>query len=320
MLARAVETEHMADPMFERIRKLDPTQFENLAYETLHALGMRNLTWRTPGADGGRDIEGFTTARDLAGFEQTMKWFVECKHYKSSIDWPTVWAKLAYAEVHSADVLLMVTTSNPSPKCESEINTWNQSRKRPTIRFWRGYELANVIRGIPAVGAIFGLIESEAEAEASLLPLATLLSKLCQNAYTRTYFAPEDTLAVEAAAAVSELFASRLAQLREYRKPVKGQRADQGAGYDWLNVTGNVTTWDELSLRAVLAFLRNFFHAESAQLAVDGREATLEFANCRFKSPVGEAIPSLVVVSSWARIEVAPQGEQICRLKEMPYV
>jgi hypothetical protein len=280
---------------------------------------MRNLTWRTPGPDGGRDIEGVTTVRDLAGFEQSATWFVECKHYSSSIDWPTVWAKLAYAQSHDADVLLMVTTNNPSPNCETEINSWNKARKSPAIRFWRGYELANVIRGVPSVGAVFGLIEGEAEAEASLLPLAAVLSKLCENAYTRTYFSPQDTLPIEAAAAISELFVARLGQLREYHKPVPSLRVEQGLGYEWLTITGHVTTWDELSLRAMVAFLRNFFHANSATLAVEKDYAFLKFDDVRFSPPEDAEVPGLDVVSRWARIEVSREEGHVCRLKELPY-
>jgi len=53
---------------------LAPSEFENFSFDILNAAGVRNLTWRTPGADGGRDIEGSIFVTDFSGssVEQTM--------------------------------------------------------------------------------------------------------------------------------------------------------------------------------------------------------------------------------------------------------
>jgi hypothetical protein len=94
---------------------LSPYQFENLTYDLLQAAGLKRLVWRTPGSDGGRDIEGLYTAIDFSSYHYTQKWYIECKRYSSSIDWPTVWNKIAYADARKVDFLLLVTNSNPSP-------------------------------------------------------------------------------------------------------------------------------------------------------------------------------------------------------------
>jgi hypothetical protein len=39
---------------------LTPTEFENLVFDLLISRGMVNVAWRTPGADGGRDIAQWT--------------------------------------------------------------------------------------------------------------------------------------------------------------------------------------------------------------------------------------------------------------------
>ncbi|HDZ9489188.1 TPA: restriction endonuclease, partial [Vibrio cholerae] len=82
---------------------LSPEQFESMTFDIVTALGLRNAVWRTPGSDVGRDIEGNYYISDLSGLYQKQKWYVECKRYAKSVDWPTVWNKIAYAETHSAD-------------------------------------------------------------------------------------------------------------------------------------------------------------------------------------------------------------------------
>ena len=61
------------------LNKLDPQEFENLAYDLLFLSGLQNLRWRTPSADGGRDLEGTFSSIDFSGEHVTHKWYVECK-------------------------------------------------------------------------------------------------------------------------------------------------------------------------------------------------------------------------------------------------
>lgn len=136
---------------------LTPKEFENLTFDLLQSAGLRNMVWRTPGADGGRDIEGRYVINDLSGSITVQKWYVECKRYSSPIDWPTLFEKIAYAEVHQADYLLLVTTNNPSPQCETKISEWNAQRGRVQIRVWRGYEIDRLLEGYPVVATKFGL-------------------------------------------------------------------------------------------------------------------------------------------------------------------
>src|SRR5689334_4421657 len=103
--------------ILDRIARLSPGQFENLTFDCMKAAGLKNVVWRTPGADGGRDIEGYAFDRDLSGQDVVQKWYVECKLYSSSLDWPTIWNKISYADAQGADFLLVVTNSNPSPTC-----------------------------------------------------------------------------------------------------------------------------------------------------------------------------------------------------------
>jgi len=108
---------------------LSPSEFENFTYDVLSAAGVRGLTWRTPGADGGRDIEGHVSTLDFSGVESRQRWYFECKRYTNSLDWPLIYAKVAFADANGADFLLVVTNSNPSPACETQIATWNSEHR-----------------------------------------------------------------------------------------------------------------------------------------------------------------------------------------------
>lgn len=122
--------------LIERIAALDPREFEHLTFDLLAIEGVRNLIWLAPGADGGRDIQGDVLRLDLSGAATLERWYIECKRYSSSVDWPTLYMKLAYAVNHNADYLLLCTTAFLSPRCKDEVQSYNLARRRPLIRYW----------------------------------------------------------------------------------------------------------------------------------------------------------------------------------------
>lgn len=307
------------DDVYKLIGELNPRQFENLTYECLRALGMKNILWRTPGSDGGRDIEGSVFVTDIAGYEQGESWFVDSKRYAKSIGWPIVWEKLAYAESGGADVLLISTTSNPSPQCENEIANWNKAHKRPKIRFWRGYDLSNIVRSVPHVGVMFGLLPANNDRDVSLLPLAQLVSKLAGSAYTRVYFSPSDLKPVETTAALSELFMERLRELREYGRPVAGEKVRNSFLFPWLTTSIDLAEWEETPLRAALSFLTYEFHASAAGLTADGDDLIVTLADTR-PDCAGGLPADRGLVSFWSRLRFEPTALPISwRLRREEY-
>src|SRR5258708_22664595 len=86
-----------------RLKRLQPQEFENLTYDILFLSGVQNLRWRTPSADGGRDLEGDVATMDFSGETVRQRWYIECKRYGQSLNWPTVYEKLTVAINHAAD-------------------------------------------------------------------------------------------------------------------------------------------------------------------------------------------------------------------------
>ena len=105
---------------------LSSTEFENLIFDLVKIKGAENVSWRTPGADGGRDIDSYIYETDFSGVVHPKKWYIECKRYASSVDWPTIYSKLAYAVSNNADYLLMCSTSKYTPIALNEVEKHNE--------------------------------------------------------------------------------------------------------------------------------------------------------------------------------------------------
>jgi hypothetical protein len=270
----------MPSRIARRVDELSPTQFENLGFDLLQATGMINLIWRTPGPDGGRDLEGVYPARDLSGYLLNQKWYIDCKRYKTSLDWPTVWAKIAFSDAVVADFLLIFTNSNPSPQCETEIERWNTNNRYPKVRVWRGYELDRILQQYPAVAAKHGLIERPDKEFAGFLPLVLECMKSAQAEYVSYDLGGDGKAALEAAAAVSELIASRMNDLAVYGRPVYetlGQVPE--IGYPWVTIAGDIRGFNDCSLRALLAVLRYVTGSAAISIQAEGKTLELECVN-----------------------------------------
>ncbi len=235
------------------LKRLSPTEFEHLTFDLAVMAGMRNVTWRTPGADNGRDIEGEVITTDFSGAIQFDRWYVECKRYSSSIDWPTVYGKLAYADNKNADFLLFVTTSALSPTCKSEVAEHNRRKRRPTIRHWDGAALAQRVEREPFLLAKYSLAEN-IDSALSAKPFIETLIRIISAAYGAAHFRGSSERELECATMLSELFLARL------DPRVRGHRAfvAERDGFEWLHVEpgSNLAPLDVLGFRALVAAVR----------------------------------------------------------------
>lgn len=146
--------------MKDKILALSPIEFENLTFDLVQLLGLKNCVWRTPGSDGGRDIQGDFLNSDFSNSIRVEKWYIECKRYDKTIDWATIWKKIAFADVHEADLLLFITTSEISPQAKSEIDQWNQSHRFPIVRFWDIHSLIRNLNAFPVLLIKYRLIDN----------------------------------------------------------------------------------------------------------------------------------------------------------------
>lgn len=245
---------------------LTPSQFENLIFDLVVAMGLRNVTWRTPGADGGRDIEATATVSDFAGTHTSQKWFIECKRYTGSVDWPTIYGKLAYADSHQADYLLMCTSSQYTPAAVTQADAWNQQRRKTKIRLWPGHELEKQLLSYPDIQLKYGLISTPNSPGKSIVSLALALSKTVATHYSNLIFLDaEPDKMLEASRGLSELLTQRMEDLAEEAKlkPVfKTREAGLAATY-----TGQAFKIDHYGFQA---FIKYLFALSKTPLAFEG--------------------------------------------------
>ena len=185
---------------------LSPTQFENLIFDLMVLRGMSNVHWRTPGADGGRDIEGEISVVDFSGHQRSEKWYTECKRYKAAIGWPTIYEKIGHADAASADVLLMCTQSTFSPTAITRTQEWNQKQGSVKVRLWPKHDLELRLGEHPDLQVKYGLSESKDQAGSTITQLSLTTFKALASYCASQEFKgePADRM-LEAAFAISGL-------------------------------------------------------------------------------------------------------------------
>jgi len=287
------------------VRTLDdltPREFEHLTYDLAAKAGLRSLVWRTPGSDSGRDIEGVSDTVDWTGAASTAKWYVECKKYSSSISWPVIWTKLAHADAHQADFLLLSTNSNPSPPCETEISNWNRRGRKPQIRVWRSYEFDQMIRRYPAIGQKYGLLPAVGIISSEKLTL--LLRNIAQSNESALYFGSDPQAGVSAAASISELISMREAQLRDAQKFLRSEDMTIPPEWNWLKVEpASLPIPDEAGIRAMISYCRYVYRPLSINVKKIGQHVTLYFNNSRIES--SKSVESVLIeLANWTDYEV----------------
>lgn len=281
---------------------LDPGQFENLVFDLCKHLGIHNLTWRTPGADGGRDIEGEMTVYDLSGSLTHQKWYIECKRYEAAIDWPTVWKKIAFADAHQADFLLIATTSTLSPQCETEVARWNVAKRKPTVRSWNLHELSHVLERFPALAVLYGLTNTPSERDRGFMSLASEVSNLAQTAYCAAEFSQNNAPALEAAAALAELLSVRMADISDHNSirvaPVEGY-VD---AYDWQDRPIMDANLDRFGLRAALSAFRLASRTSRVTISTRGDTSIITALDGTSNANISEPLFRLIAV--WSNFEL----------------
>lgn len=261
-------------------KSLTPTQFENLAYDLLSARGLANATWRTPGADGGRDIEGTWSHVDISGEQTTQLWYVDCKHYTSSVNWPTVFEKVSYAVSNATDYLLIVCTPSLSPACRTEVNKWNAQGKRPLIRAWESHYLSAILAGYPEIAAKYGFAPKTILELPGFVDVVVEASKSAAAAYTRASIlsAEGPSKELELAAALAGLMAEKMQQFSLRRNLLEVSNfVLPDDGYDWVTWSGlQRASIDRSAVRAILSLARLSSKAKNFAATVAANSIAIE--------------------------------------------
>jgi len=244
-------------------------------------------------------------------------WYAECKRYAKSIDWATVWGKIAFSQNAKTDYFLLVTNNNPSPQCESEITKWNLGLNRPKIRVWRGYELQALLRSFPQVAAKYGLTSVPGQVEGGLQSLSMQAMKLTQAAHSAAVFGADSIRELEAASLLGELISLRMDELHRHGRILKLGSAQGTIPLDWLVGQGaGPVTLLPFGTAVIASIFRQVLQAGAVQF--EDAENTITLTGLDVRMPLSPAATSLLrEVGIWCDIEVVKgePGESTIQIK-----
>lgn len=249
------------------ISDLPPASFENLVYDLIVSSGFSNVVWRTPGADGGRDIEAHYPVVDAVGIQRMEKWYIECKRYSSSINWPLVYEKIAHADALNADYVLLATNSNPSPQCETRIDEWNAT-KRPFVRVWRGYQIDEILSGHAWLSVKYELKVGPVANAIAFEPALLEISKIVVAANGIREFGGSVEKALNAACSLSELVHKRMSDIGQYKRPAYLHSWVAKPEY-WLSMP-EVINLEEVGTLTLSSAIRFICDSDSIEITVEG--------------------------------------------------
>lgn len=297
-LARRVKNPGPSN-LTKRLKSLDPHIFENLVFDLVSKMGLRNCEWRTPGADGGRDIQGDLFDVDFSGAHSKKKWYVECKRYAKSVDWPTVHEKAAYAVAQSADYLLMATSATFSTRCLDEINNWNSSRHNPQIRAWAGHDLSTKLSGHPDLLIKYDLSSDPLIETPGFFDLATAVARTTLSAHGRAAVGSiSDAPELQLAASLAELLVARMQQFSSNGRVSPIKFSTKTDAYSWVVFKATNYLIDRHAFRAFLCFLR--LHQPTASIVVQPQvDQSISISFSFSRAPTATELSTLSLISQW---------------------
>src|SRR6266436_4717414 len=132
---------------------LSETEFEEFAFDLLHALKFVNVDWRkgTPKksspSDSGRDIVAQQLREDVDGSKNLESWFVDCKHHKKGVPPSELQNLLSWVEAERPDVALFIVSGFLSNPAKDYLEAYKRNNRPPfKIKYWERPQLERMTR------------------------------------------------------------------------------------------------------------------------------------------------------------------------------
>lgn len=141
-----------------KFEHLTDSDFEELTYDLLAALGFVNLSWRRgsgrggASADQGRDIVAQEMRKGPDGGEHFETWFVQCKHYVRGVPPEKLDGALTWSAAERPDVLLFAVSNFLSNPAKAYLDKWEQNNRPPfRLRIWERKDFEQLLSSHPSL-------------------------------------------------------------------------------------------------------------------------------------------------------------------------
>jgi HJR/Mrr/RecB family endonuclease len=131
---------------------LSPTQFEQMTYDLLVAMGFKNVSWLGGPADAGRDIEAHLPQEDPDGRLRLERWAVQCKRYAKRTSSEVVREAVGASLGYPVDVFLLVVSARLTASAKRQLEATNQGSKT-RFKVWERHDLISLLEQHPQVAA-----------------------------------------------------------------------------------------------------------------------------------------------------------------------
>ena len=134
--------------------QIDPEEFELLCEDLLQAMGFSIDAKVSRGPDLGKDIIASQTTTDRAGFSETHRYLIECKHYAKSgrsVREKDLGSPIARMGTHDCDRYILITSTVPSEQARKQLVSIPSTVPHYQATTWSRGDLARLLDEYPNV-------------------------------------------------------------------------------------------------------------------------------------------------------------------------
>ncbi len=138
------------DEWKEVINSLEFSNFQNLVYDLLKALGFKEINQRGGGADGGRDLEACYTYKRPNGDEFKAKCWFQCKKQASGVSFNQIHEDITRASIQRVDEYYILSNSDTTPDCKDGLEK-GKNQWVCKIIDWTGLKFQDILFNNPDI-------------------------------------------------------------------------------------------------------------------------------------------------------------------------
>ena len=132
------------------INNISDSDFQNLVYELLNALGFTHVKQRGGGPDGGRDLEATYVYPRPNGDKQEVKCWLQCKKQNKGVSFEEIHTDIGTASSQRIDEYYILSNFDTTPDCKNRLES-GKSSWLCRIVDWSGLKFQDILFSHPNI-------------------------------------------------------------------------------------------------------------------------------------------------------------------------